>query len=176
MGNLNNFAFIDSQNLNLGTLDDGWKLDMKLFRRYLRDKYKVSKAFLFIGYIDHNIKLYDFLNRSGYTLIFKNVIKFKGKAKGNVDAELVLHCMIHVNKFDKAIIVTNDGDFYCLVEYLDSIGKLMRILVPNRKFSSLFRKKNKYISRLDKLKDKLQLKKDQDQRSDESLGCLTWSS
>lgn len=50
----NNFAFIDSQNLNLGTGKDiykgkkkiysGWKLDYKKFRRYLSDKFRVNKA------------------------------------------------------------------------------------------------------------------------------------
>ena len=58
------FAFIDSQNLNLGTSKDiykngkliykGWKLDFKKFRHYLTDKFKVEKAFLFIGFIQKN--------------------------------------------------------------------------------------------------------------------------
>jgi hypothetical protein len=48
------YAFIDSQNLNLGTskdiirnrkkIYDGWKLDYKKFRKYLKDKYRVEKA------------------------------------------------------------------------------------------------------------------------------------
>ena len=47
----NNYAFIDSQNLNLSTRDQGWKLDFMRFRKYLEDKCAVTKAFLFIGYI-----------------------------------------------------------------------------------------------------------------------------
>jgi len=75
------YAFIDSQNLNLGTSKDiykngkiiykGWKLDFKKFRRYLKDKFRVEKAFLFIGYIKKNEKLYRFLKQSGYQLVFK---------------------------------------------------------------------------------------------------------
>ena len=50
----NNYAFIDSQNLNLGVRDQGWKLDFGRFRVYLKDKYQATKAFLFIGYVAGN--------------------------------------------------------------------------------------------------------------------------
>ncbi len=38
----NNFAFIDSQNLNLGVKSQGWNLDFFRFRRFLRDKYNAQ--------------------------------------------------------------------------------------------------------------------------------------
>src|SRR3989338_9396227 len=97
------YAFIDSQNLNLGTSKDiyrnrkliykGWKLDFKKFRIYLNNKFRVKKAFLFIGYIKQNEELYKKLKSYGYDLVFKPTVKdSSGKPKGNVDAELVLHC------------------------------------------------------------------------------------
>jgi len=46
-----NFAFIDSQNLNLSIRAQGWFLDYKKFRKYLEDKYSITKAFLFLGYV-----------------------------------------------------------------------------------------------------------------------------
>ena len=51
----NNYAFIDSQNLNLGVKSQGWDLNFSRFRQLLRDKYKVEKAYLFIG-IEYLIK------------------------------------------------------------------------------------------------------------------------
>ncbi|KKP92579.1 MAG: hypothetical protein UR98_C0023G0008 [Parcubacteria group bacterium GW2011_GWA1_36_12] len=45
------YAFIDSQNLNLGIKSQGWKLDWRKFRQYLRNKYSVVKAYLFIGQV-----------------------------------------------------------------------------------------------------------------------------
>jgi len=54
----NNYAFIDSQNLNLAINDAGWKLDFARFRIYLKDKYKVKKAYLFVGYLSRNERLY----------------------------------------------------------------------------------------------------------------------
>ena len=55
------YAFIDSQNLNLGVLKQGGKLDFRKFRQYLKLKHAVSKAFLFIGYVEENKVLYDYL-------------------------------------------------------------------------------------------------------------------
>ncbi len=130
----NNFAFIDSQNLNLGVQELGWKLDFKKFRVYLRDKYNISKAFLFIGYAPGNERLYTFLQESGYICIFKPTLELaNGRVKGNVDAELVLHTMIQLHNFNQAIIVSGDGDFYCLIEHLLKIDKLKKVLIPNQK-------------------------------------------
>lgn len=137
----NNYAFIDSQNLNLGIQWLGWKLDFRCFRIYLREKYCVEKAFLFIGYVEGNNDLYSNLQQAGFICIFKPTLKYKdGTTKGNCDAELVLQTMIEYENYDKAIIVTGDGDFYCLVKYLSEKGKLLAIIVPNRsKFSALLR-------------------------------------
>jgi len=77
------YAFIDSQNLNLGIRDQGWKLDFGRFRVYLKDKYYVKKAFLFIGYIKKYQGLYEKLKKFGYILIFKPTLpKRNGETKG----------------------------------------------------------------------------------------------
>lgn len=137
----NNYAFIDSQNLNLSIQGLGWKLDFARFRVYLKDKYKVKQAFIFIGYMEGNSSLYKFLQEAGFVCVFKPTLEYKdGTTKGNVDAELVLHTMIEYPNFDKAVIVSGDGDFYCLVNYLLERGKLKNILIPNRlSFSALLK-------------------------------------
>ena len=111
---------------------------------YLKDKYKVDKAFLFIGYVAKNQLLYTQLQKDGYIIIFKPTLEIKkGRktvVKGNVDAELVLHTMIELPNYGQAVVVTGDGDFYCLVEHLNKSGKLLRLLVPNeRKYSGLLK-------------------------------------
>ncbi len=137
----NNFAFIDSQNVNLSIRELGWKLNHRRFRRYLLDKYGVAKAYLFIGYVEGNNDLYVALQEAGFICIFKPTLKYRdGTTKGNCDAELVLHTMIEYSTFEKAVIVTGDGDFYCLVKYLLEKGKLEAILVPNKyRFSALLK-------------------------------------
>ena len=159
------YAFIDSQNLNLGVQSQGWKLDWRKFRQYLRNKYKVTKAYLFIGHVAGNESLYAFLQESGFILVFKPTLDHRVKdkviVKGNVDAELVLHAMIQYKSYTQAIIVTGDGDFHCLIEYLEEKKKLLKILVPTNRYSSLLRKFNQkhYIVRIDLLRKSLEQKK-----------------
>ncbi|MGI5826095.1 MAG: NYN domain-containing protein [Patescibacteria group bacterium] len=159
------YAFIDSQNLHLGVKSQGWILDWRKFRQYLRNKYQVEKAYLFIGQVPGNEKLYTFLQVCGYILVFKPTLvtakNKKVKIKGNVDAELVLHTMIEYPNYDKSVIVSGDGDFHCLVEYLEEKGKLLKILTPTNHYSSLLREFNyqNYIVRIDLLRNSLELKK-----------------
>lgn len=157
------YAFIDSQNLNLGVLSQGWKMDWRKFRQYLRSKYHVGKAYLFIGQLPGNEALYISLQEAGFLLIFKPTLERKeqGKTvvKGNVDAELVLHTMIHYGDYQKALIVSGDGDFYCLIEYLNSKNKLLYVMVPNKHYSSLLRRFSSYIVRIDWLRKSLEYKK-----------------
>jgi uncharacterized LabA/DUF88 family protein len=155
---MKNYAFIDSQNLNLGIQEQGWKLDFARFRVYLKDKYSVVNAFLFIGYVPGNQNLYTALQRYGYILIFKpTLILPSGKVKGNVDAELVLHTMIEYENYNKAVIVTGDGDFSCLVEHLISKDKLLRLIVPDRNnYSSLLAKQKPPMVFMNGLRNKLE--------------------
>lgn len=158
-----NYAFIDSQNLNLGIKSQGWNLDFRKFRLYLKNKYGVEKAYLFIGQMSGNETLYKNLKDMGYELVFKPTTEYKvdGKTmvKGNVDAELVLYAAGKLyTKYHKAVIVSGDGDFYCLIEYLLEKNKLAYVLVPNKKFSKLLKRFDRHIKRIDNAKHSLELK------------------
>ncbi len=156
-----NYAFIDSQNLNLGIKSLGWKLDYRKFRVYLKEKYSVVTAYLFIGYIGENQGLYSFLQKVGYVLVFKPVLLYKdGKVKGNVDAELVLQAMIDYEDFDQAIVVTSDGDFYCLVKYLYEKKKLQTVMSSHVKTCSVLLKRSarEKMVFMDNLRAKLEYK------------------
>ena len=165
------FAFIDSQNLNLGTRKNvkrneriiykGWKLDFSKFKRYLEDKYNVSKSFLFIGKIPKNTTLYEKLENAGYTIVYKPTLTIhsqgRTRVKGNVDTELVLHAMIELHNYDEAIIVTGDGDFHCLIEYLEKKNKLKIVMIPNRfAYSRLFNKFYRYLRFVNEIRGKLE--------------------
>ena len=156
-----NYAFIDSQNLNLGIQSLGWKLDYKKFRIYLKEKYSVSVAYLFIGYIPSNQDLYSFLQEVGYILIFKPTLPNRnGEVKGNIDADLVLQAMLDYKKYNKAIIVSSDGDFYSLVKYLYKQNKLKFVMSPYVKTCSVLLKKTakEKIIFMDNLRKKLEYK------------------
>ncbi len=158
-----NYAFIDSQNVNLAIRDQGWTLDWARFRRYLKEKYNVEKAFSFIGYVSGNEGLYKALQQAGFILIFKPTLEIRqGKesfVKGNVDAELVLHTMIELKNYEAAIIASGDGDFHCLVEYLLQQKKLAKLLIPNSyKYSALLRKFRSHIAYMDSQRERLERK------------------
>ena len=140
MKNKPNYAFIDSQNLNIGVSRDvfyeerkiysGWKLDFEKLFIYLKDKFKIEKAFLFIGKLSGQEKLYSNLESYGYTLILKPTTNYldedgRLRVKGNVDTDLVLYAAAKEYKnYSKAIIVSGDGDFLSLCEFLDNNKKL----------------------------------------------------
>lgn len=152
MSNKSNYAYIDSQNLNQTIQNLGWNVDWAKFRDFLHQEYNVEVAYLFIGYIPENQELYAFLQKAGFVLVFKPVVIGKdGSVKGNIDAELVLQVMIDQALYSKAVVVTGDGDFHGLVNYLYQQNRLEMLLVPNqRQFSQLLkgaaREKLGYIS------------------------------
>jgi len=140
----NNFAYIDGSNLHKGISDLGWGLDYKKFRVWLKEKYNIEKAFIFLGLVPKYADLYNFLQNCGFELIFKPTVPDgDGKLKGNCDAELVLQtvCDFYESKFDNAIIVSGDGDFACLVKFLQEKRKLKSVLSPEHKKCSVLLKR-----------------------------------
>ncbi len=148
----------------------GWKLDWRKFRRYLRDTYGVTKAYMFIGYMSENESLYEYMHELGYLVVLKPTLDInvpregeekaetaeeKPQVKGNVDVELVLYALKELPNYEQAIIVSGDGDFFSLAEYLEAKGKLANILAPNWQYSSLLKQFEKKIVRLDQLRRQL---------------------
>ncbi len=157
-----NYAFIDGNNLHLTMVNLGWALDYKRFRIYLSEHYGVGKAYYFIGYMPEMRDLYISLQSDGFVLVHKPVLKLKeGKIKGNVDAEMVLQAMIDYNDYEKAVIITSDGDFYCLVRYLQRMKKLETVLAPCKEGCSqlLMKAAGSCIAFMDNLREKLEYKK-----------------
>jgi uncharacterized LabA/DUF88 family protein len=165
-----NQAFIDGQNLRFSTTkaDQAWNVDLRRFRTYLDRKYHVTRAYYFMGYqMQQYAELYRKIQEAGYILIFRqhnekmNTIK-----KGNVDTDIVFHIMRKIanrEKFDQIILVSGDGDYFKMVQYLIEKGKFARLLAPNENYmSSLYKtfdpKYYAFLSRPD-VKDKIAYRK-----------------
>lgn len=128
-----NSAYIDGANLHNGIKSLSWDFDYKRFRVWLREKYAVEQAYLFIGMMPKYSQLYTRLQEQGYTLVFKDVIyDGDGKAKGNCDADLVVAAMqdAYENKFDSVVLVSSDGDYAPLVKFLIAKGKMLAVVSP----------------------------------------------
>ncbi|MCX6757772.1 MAG: NYN domain-containing protein [Candidatus Nomurabacteria bacterium] len=163
----NNYAFIDGQNLYLGTQAENFDLDLARFRIYLKEKYKVSVAYYFLGCIfDANTELYDEIQKAGFVLKFRehnsNMI---GNKKGNVDTDVVFEMMrslINENQMSKIVLVSGDGDYKKVVDYLIKKDKFLKILFPNNRYSSLYKEITvKYFDKLcdEHVRSKIEQKK-----------------
>lgn len=170
-----NYAFIDNQNLNLGVQKLGWKMDWRKFRIFLKETYNVEKAYMFIGHMPEHEDMYLKMHDLGYLVVLKPTfdmtrihkpeipsdikddtkVEEKKPIKGNVDAELVLWAVKEMKNYNKALIVSGDGDFYSLVEYLVSEDKLLNLLAPNGQYSNLYNAFERYIDRIDKKRSAL---------------------
>ena len=138
-----NFAYIDGANLHKGIGGLGWKLDYKRFRVWLREKYSVERAYLFIGLVPKYKAVYTALQEAGYTLVFKETtFDGDGNVKGNCDADLVLWSVRDAfeNAYEKAVLVSGDGDYAGLVTFLLEKGRLRAVLSPNNKCSILLKR------------------------------------
>ena len=141
--------YIDGNNLYRAATELGFKIDYKKFRGWLRQKYNITNVYLFIGLIPSRTSFYEHLQESGFILVFKQTISVKGIVKGNCDAELVLKAVsdFYTQAYIKCILLSGDGDFGCLVEFLKKNNALDRIIAPDeQKCSILIRNKNTDIT------------------------------
>jgi uncharacterized LabA/DUF88 family protein len=164
---INNLVFIDGQNLYMGTNSEKpkWEVDLFKFREYLLKKYKVKDAYYFLGFVnEENNDLYEMIQKAGFVLKFRehNSVMI-GKKKGNVDSDIIFDIMKRIYKkeeFDKIILVSGDGDYKMLVDFLIEEEKFEKILFPNKQFASSLYKglKPEYFDYLVNIKSKIERK------------------
>jgi uncharacterized LabA/DUF88 family protein len=141
--------YIDGNNLYRGAKELNFDIDYKKLRGWLRQKYNANIIYLFIGLVPDRVKFYEHLQECGFILIFKQTVSVSGSIKGNCDAELVLKVTsdFYTKAFNKCVIVSGDGDFGCLVEFLLNNSVLERIIAPDKnKCSILLKNKNTEIT------------------------------
>lgn len=135
-----NYAYIDGQNLYLSTTKrnngHNWEVSLPKFRIYLEKKYGVVKAFYYMGcVIDAQADLYEKIQSAGYILVFKeHNSAMIGKKKGNVDSDIIFDIMRRLYKkesFDKIVLVSGDGDYKKLVDFLIEEKRFEKILFPD---------------------------------------------
>jgi len=147
---INNYAFIDGNNLHLTFVHLELPLDYKKLLSYLNKRHNVTTAYYFIGRIPKNQPIYDRLAAFGYSLKHREVSRKdaksaicpncgnmfeveKSKTKCDCDADIALQVMDEIDTYDKAIIISSDGDFDNLVKRLIKVDKLDMVLAPCKK-------------------------------------------
>ncbi|MBI4262127.1 NYN domain-containing protein [Candidatus Uhrbacteria bacterium] len=156
---IGNHAYIDGQNLYMSTTtaDVPWRIDLARFRVYLRQKYHVEKAYYFLGFVQEERQdLYDEIQEAGFILVFREHSSVMvGKKKGNVDTDIVFTIMkkLYRNEaFKKIVLVSGDGDYKMLVDFLIEEKRFEKILFPDQKRASSLYKKitRRYFDGLDR--------------------------
>jgi len=154
-------AYIDGANLHKSISALGWKLDYRMFRRWLEQKYGVEAVYIFIGLVPAQRSLYLRLQEYGYVLVYKEVTyDGDGRVKGNCDADLVLKVTqdYYEGRIAQAILVASDGDYSSLVAFLKEKRVFRTLLSPSNNCSFLLRKLNIPIVYLNMLRGKLEKK------------------
>ena len=140
---VHNIAYIDGQNLYMGTSksEPSWHIDLARFRIYLAKKYNVDTAYYYLGYLmEEQQDLYEQLQTAGFVVVFReHNSQMLGKKKGNVDSDIIFSVMKRLyqkDDFNKIVLVSGDGDYKMLVDFLIGEKKLEKVLFPNSKFAS----------------------------------------
>lgn len=95
---------------------------------------KLNEAeLLLIGRHLQRIRFYQRLNSFGYELYLKPVKLYDQedgttKRKANCDVDMAFHLMKEKDNFNKAVVLSGDGDFLPVLKYLKASGKDMVIL------------------------------------------------
>jgi uncharacterized LabA/DUF88 family protein len=144
-----NFAFIDGANLHLTYENLGWELDYQKLRTYLEKKLDVVVAYYFIGKTEQNRDIYTKLETYNYNIKLKEPSPYMTEEeycphckklikpamqryKSDCDSFITLQIMLDTHIYDKAVLITSDGDFDNLVKWLLLKDKLKLIFAPCR--------------------------------------------
>ena len=128
---LNTYAFIDASNIIYGARTEGWLIDQKKLFDYLKRKFGINKAFFYFGKDDNNKAQGKFLKKLesfGFTLRVKQIKRYGNRQKANCDVDLTLDMVVLKEKYDQAVVLTGDGDFLPLFEYLTKQKKIITII------------------------------------------------
>jgi uncharacterized LabA/DUF88 family protein len=151
--------YIDGSNLNLSAKNHGLEIDLNLMLLYLKEKYYINSC----KYFTPNFKFleteFEILKQSGVEIIYKKIYREDKKVKANCDVEISHHITLDVRdgKVDKVILLTGDGDFYSLLEYIESNNVEAKIIAIYPKDTSrLYRNSNKFgLTYLSQVKEKI---------------------
>lgn len=153
------YVLIDASNLWEAQKAKGRFFDYQKLKNYIRNKFAgtETKVFYYTAYpadgtrnysLDGKHKFFTFLKKGlGFEVRKKELKQIKiatreGEAieeKGNMDVEITIDAMFHINKYNTIILFTGDSDFLALVTHLRSQGKKVYIFSSHNNISEELR-------------------------------------
>ena len=130
------YVFIDATNIIYGATRLGWKVDFQKLHKYLRERFNAEKILYYAGVDDENkkqLRFYEKLQEFGYLLRLIPVKRFSdGSKKADVDSRMTFEMMLYFKEYKRAIVMTGDGDFYWVLEYIRDKKDKLTIIAFSR--------------------------------------------
>lgn len=153
------YVFIDASNLWEIQKAKGCMFDFEKLKKFIKEKFSGDslKVFYYTAYpadgtrdysLDGKHKFFTYLKKGLGFIVRKKelkritIISEEGqsfKEKGNMDVEMTMDAMHHVNKYNIAIIFSGDCDFLALVTYLRNKGKKVYVFSSQNNVSTEMR-------------------------------------
>jgi uncharacterized LabA/DUF88 family protein len=153
------YIFIDASNLWEAQKAKGKFIDYEKTLKFVKESFNTSsvKVFYYTAYpaegtrsydLDGRHKFYTFLDKGlGFEVRKKelkriSVITEHGdsiKEKGNMDVEIAIDALHHLEKYEAAIFFTGDSDFLALISYLKNHSKKVFIFSSQNNISEELR-------------------------------------
>lgn len=132
-------VFIDVQNiyLTMRAVFQQPKINYRVLRDYLVNGDDTSVTISAFTCFDPELKpQMEFLNAlslMGYRVVSKPIKWLPdGTVKANMDLEMALEVLTQSQFLDEVVLVTGDGDFVALLNQLALMGKIVRVIGPDR--------------------------------------------
>lgn len=126
------YAFIDATNIIYSASKSGWKMDFAKLSKYLKERFAVNRILYYAGVDTSNLKqlkFYEKLQQFNYELRLIPVKTFSdGRKKADVDSRMTFEIMYYFSEYDKAVVMTGDGDYYWVLEHLIQSEKQVWLL------------------------------------------------
>ena len=126
------YVFIDATNIIYGATGCNFRVDFRKLFKYLKERFESERVFYYGGVDKENKKQLNFyhkLQSLGFELRLVPVKIFSnGKKKADVDSRMTFELMLYLDKYDRLVVLTGDGDFFWVLEYLKTKKEKLWIL------------------------------------------------
>mgnify|MGYP001627140041 CR=1 FL=1 len=156
--------FIDTQNIYHSAKNFyGKKVDFSNLVKILTHERNLIRAIAYViksDFSSKEISFFETLTKKGIELRIKEMIHLPGgEKKADWDVGIAVDA-IRMSKFvDAIVLVTGDGDFLPLVDYLKNQGNIVEVAGFSRNTSSRLKEAADYFYDLDEIKNFILIKK-----------------
>lgn len=160
-------VFLDGANFFFMQKEAGWFADPKKILSFIEKEGTIVDAFYYIGQDappEAKQKAFlDALPSMGYTLVTKPIKTIYDtktgttKRKANLDIEIVLDMFNTIENYDKAVLISGDGDFERALTLLRARGKQFTVLATDKFIArELLNVAGRHYIRLDSIKKEVE--------------------